>query len=166
MAYAPCALIPEPAPRDRASGSHHRSRCRRARRGGPSDGSAALERARRLQQLRGKPSALLLIEISPVDRWSAGLISCNSVAFCDGKGTHHSSLHKGFRGISSLRLRYSTVPCAFTPGAVFLTSPKGNGRYERGQVATVDTKQIQTTQVGEYEVPVNPMDELECDSCQ
>ena len=30
----------------------------------------------------------------------------------------------------------------------------------------MDAKQIQITQVGEYEVPVNPMDELECDRCQ
>ena len=75
-------------------------------------------------------------------------------------------MRKGFRGVSSLRLRYSTVPSTFAPGAVFLTSPKGNGRYERGQVTTVDTKQNQTTQVGEYEVPMDPMDELGCDSCQ
>jgi hypothetical protein len=30
----------------------------------------------------------------------------------------------------------------------------------------MDTKPTTTTQVGEYEVPVDPMDELECDSCQ
>jgi len=33
-------------------------------------------------------------------------------------------------------------------------------------MATMDTFAKTTTQVGEYEVPVDPMDDLECESCQ
>jgi hypothetical protein len=36
----------------------------------------------------------------------------------------------------------------------------------REGVATMDTQTKSTTQVGEYEVPVDPMDDLECESCQ
>jgi hypothetical protein len=56
------------------------------------------------------------------------LAAATPLPFAPGESTHHSPLHKGFRGISSLRLRYSTVPCAFTPDAVFRPVPKGNGR--------------------------------------
>jgi hypothetical protein len=68
---------------------------------------------------------------SPTDRWPAQLLRVNSVAVSACDGTSHSSLGKGFRGISSLSLRYSTVPCRFTPDSVFRRVPKGNGRYER-----------------------------------
>ena len=42
---------------------------------------------------------------------------------------------------------------------------KAMGDVREG-VATMDTFAKTTTQVGEYEVPVDPMDDLECESCQ
>jgi glutaredoxin len=52
------------------------------------------------------------------------------VAFCEGNRTHHSSLGKGFRGISSLRSGIPR-PLPIHPWRCFSAPPKGNGRYKR-----------------------------------
>ena len=61
-------------------------------------------------------------------------------------------------------LRYSTVSCPFTPVSVFRRVPKGNGRNRKDM--EIMQKENLTETVGEYEIPVDPMDDLQCDSCQ
>ena len=61
-------------------------------------------------------------------------------------------------------LRYSTVSCPFTPVSVFRRVPTGTGRNRKDM--EIMQKENLTETVGEYEIPVDPMDDLQCDSCQ
>jgi hypothetical protein len=62
------------------------------------------------------------------------------------------------------------LPLPFAPalGAVFGVCQKAMGDVREGSVMDTDGTSVvgSVDQVGEYEVPVDPMDELQCESCQ
>ena len=86
--------------------------------------------------------------------------------FLAGHRSSRRTCFPGFRGISSLRSGIPRTRHSGTPGRYRFLLPEGEKNYGGGEGTEMESNTKPLEQVGEYAVSVDPMDNLECDSCQ